>query len=291
MATIGEREHNVQRQDKARSGQMNIGSNTPFRRVTLIAAIRAARYLRPQHGNVLFLTGKLCVKYGSLVQLSEAFALQFVAAHTSIPVPKVHCAFVQDGCTYILMDRIKGDMLVRGWASRTDESKANIFGQLRKMVDEMRKLPAPGHCISNVVGGSLYDSRFAGTSSTIGPFDTIQDFHLFLRNGMKEPPENYPEVGDLMRLQDQPWPMPVFTHADLSSFNILVRGDDVVGIIDWETAGWYPIYWEYTMACLEANPMNMWWKEEADHYLEPMQREVEMEALRLKYFGRFPWFQ
>lgn len=36
----------------------------------------------------------------------------------------------------------------------------------------------------------------------------------------------------------------VFTHGDLSSLNILARVDDIVGIIDWETAGWYPSYWE-----------------------------------------------
>jgi len=34
----------------------------------------------------------------------------------------------------------------------------------------------------------------------------------------------------------------VFTHGDLSSLNVLVRGDQIVGIIDWETAGWYPSY-------------------------------------------------
>lgn len=44
--------------------------------------------------------------------------------------------------------------------------------------------------------------------------------------------------------QDGPWPLPVFTHADLNPFNILLRGDKVVGIIDWEFAGWYLHYWD-----------------------------------------------
>lgn len=50
-----------------------------------------------------------------------------------------------------------------------------------------------------------------------------------------------PEVQELIRLQNKSWPF-VFTHSDLSSLNILVRGDNIVGIIDWETAGWYLSY-------------------------------------------------
>lgn len=39
-----------------------------------------------------------------------------------------------------------------------------------------------------------------------------------------------------------------FTHGDLGPQNILVRGSEVVAIIDWECSGWYPEYWEYTKA-------------------------------------------
>lgn len=87
-----------------------------------------------------------------------------------------------------------------------------------------------------------------------------------------------------MELQDRPWPPPVFTHGDLSSLNILVRSDEVVGIIDWETAGWYPSYWEYTTAC-QVNPRNPFWREQIDKFLEPMPGELEMDQVRLKYFG------
>lgn len=43
-----------------------------------------------------------------------------------------------------------------------------------------------------------------------------------------------------------------FTHADLNASNILVEGGHITGIIDWEFAGWYPEYWDYT---------KMWWSE------------------------------
>lgn len=58
----------------------------------------------------------------------------------------------------------------------------------------------------------------------------------------------------------------VLTHGDLSSLNILAHGDDIVGIVDWATAGWYPSYWEYTTAC-QVNPQSSIWRSETDHFL------------------------
>lgn len=41
----------------------------------------------------------------------------------------------------------------------------------------------------------------------------------------------------------------LFTHGDRQRKNIIVNQDDYsVAIIDWEFAGWYPSYWEYTRA-------------------------------------------
>lgn len=37
----------------------------------------------------------------------------------------------------------------------------------------------------------------------------------------------------------------VFTHGDIERRNIMVDECRVIGIIDWEYAGWYPDYWEY----------------------------------------------
>lgn len=36
-----------------------------------------------------------------------------------------------------------------------------------------------------------------------------------------------------------------FSHADLFQHNFIVRDNKIVGLIDWEFAGWFPEYWEY----------------------------------------------
>ncbi|KAF7760078.1 hypothetical protein Agabi119p4_10754 [Agaricus bisporus var. burnettii] len=269
---LNEHEHQNERgttPHQARSPQkyLSLGiHNTFLRRYAVLSAVQLLRRIRPSDGNVIFLSNKLCVKLGPFVQLSEASTLQFIAQHTSIPVPKVHCAFIHNNCTYILMDRIDGKMLLLDRRSRSAESKGKILQQLKGFITELRSLPPPGPGISNMDGGPVFDYRFPGPSKAIGPFKNIHEFHVFLRNGVQSS-DTYPEIGRMAALQDRPWPMPVFTHGDLSSLNILARGDTIVGIIDWEASGWYPSYWEHSMAWY-VNPWNVFWQEEVGKFLE-----------------------
>jgi hypothetical protein len=59
----------------------------------------------------------------------------------------------------------------------------------------------------------------------------------------------------------------------------LARGDEVVSIIDWETAAWMPPYWGYTSAW-NVNPQNQFWLQEVDRFLEPLPKALEMEEIR-----------
>lgn len=259
-------------------------NDTALNRYLTLWAIRLLRSTRPRKGNALMLTDRLCVKYGSHVHLSEASAMRFISQRTSIPVPRVISAFTHLDQTYILMERIKGNMIGVGWVQRDEESKAKLLSKLKTMVTEMREIPVPeGTKIASVDGGSMFDCRLPGDSLRFGPFHSIQDFHRHLREGIEFDPGLNPEIQGLIRQHDKSWPLK-FTHGDLSSLNILIRGEDIVGIIDWETSGWYPSYWEYTTA-YQVNPQNSFWVNEIDQFLPPMPEELAMERIRQKYFG------
>lgn len=240
-----------------------------------------------QPGGVLFIS-KFCIKAGPFTTLAEAHAMQFVAQHTSIPVPKVYCAFTRKGRTYIVMSKVDGQMLGQGWVARSEESKARILAQLKRMTEELRGITPPeGVGVANVNGGPIYDPRLP-RKSLWGPFKAVQDFHKELRDGADVDPNRRGlpwDIAALVSFHKQPSPV-VFTHGDLSSLNVLARGDEVVGIIDWETAGWLPSYWEYTSAW-NVNPQNEFWQQEVDKFLTPMPHELEMEQIRQKYFGDF----
>ncbi|KAH9863395.1 hypothetical protein IAQ61_009672 [Plenodomus lingam] len=258
---------------------------TPFRRYLTLLAVKLLKRIRKSRGPVIFLSSKICVKCGGQVTLNEASTMQFVAQHTSIPVPRVYCAFKRKGRVYIVMERIQGEPIGAGWYKRSEESKAKLLEQLKRMIEEMRSITPPeGVGVAHVNGGPLYAPRLPGTYLHSGPFSTIQDFHSYLRFGIEAHPEHKPEISELISRQEKVRDPPVFTHGDLSSFNILVSGDEIVGIIDWETAGWYPSYWEYTSAW-DVNPYNEFWRDEVGKFIQPMPEELEMERVRLEYFG------
>lgn len=217
--------------------------------------------------------------------------MKFVSSSTTVPVPKVLLAFEHKKRVYIVMERLPGQPLSDGWAQRSAESKAKIFDQLRLMVQEMRNLQPPQDSgVSNVCGGPIFDPRLPNEAHW-GPFRSIRDFHRELRNGIEL--NNIKDVNtipakleELIQFHEQPWDKPVFTHGDLSSLNILVDGDTIVGIVDWETAGWLPPYWEYTCAW-DANPQNRFWQQEVDNFLVARPHDLEMEVTRKTYFGDF----
>lgn len=252
----------------------------------LLLVIHLIGKFRRRVGSVLMLTKHLCVKYGRRIDLVEAQNMVFIARHTSIPVPTVHLAFMDKGRTYILMERIHGHPVGKNWVQRPADSKLAVLENLKEMVLQMRHLQTSSSLISSVNGGSLYDPRMPCITGRFGPFQNVQEFHCYLRNGIQAHSNHDADIKTLITLHSQDWNAPTFTHGDLSSQNILVRGDNIVGIIDWETAGWYPPYWEYTTAC-QVNPQNSFWRAEIEKFLEAVPDALAMEHLRQKYFGDF----
>ncbi|KAJ5902832.1 hypothetical protein N7495_003360 [Penicillium taxi] len=168
------------------------------------------------------------------------------------------------------MERIQGDIIGRGWVDRSKDSKAKLLLQFAEKIREMRELQPPqGNIVASIDGESLFDCRVPGLSLRFSPFNPIQSFHRHLRMGMEFDSRIDSEIQGLIKQQSKTWPL-VFTHGDLSSRNILVRGDDIVGIIDWENA---------------VNPQNSLWVNEIDKFPQPMPEELAMEQVRRKYFG------
>lgn len=265
---------------------------TPGRavRTLVLLAVKAThhkllrRFWRKQSG--LLHIFNICIKTKPDENLAEAHAMRFVASCTSIPVPKVYYAFTYKGISYIVMRHIKGHMAGYGWSCRTEESKMRILDQLRRMITELRSIPVPeGAGVSSVDGGPFYDCRLPSRLYW-GPYATAREFHEALVDGTDLDTECTvtPDLSELFEFYRQSGNKLVLTHGDLSSLNILVQGDAVVGILDWETAGWFPAYWEYTCAKY-VNPQNPFWADPVDQFLTPMPHELKMETIRRKYFG------
>ena len=273
------------------TAHLAIRNNFLRRSLTLLALKTTARFFR-RDGACVPISKNIIVKTDPFVHLSEATTMEFVAANTSIPVPRVYCSFVHRNRAYIVMERISGMSFPAASKALSDADLANIFAQLRHMIQELRALPPPpGAGVGSCIGGSLRDSRIPRSRPRFGPFRSIQDFHLWLRDGLR--PEDHPErendedweaIKKMVAKQDGSWPAPVFTHGDLNPSNIMIRDGQVVGIIDWEFAGWYPCYWEYTSAWY-GNLTRRWWQNSIARFLDPSPEELEMEITRQKWWG------
>jgi hypothetical protein len=196
-------------------GTENLAINNTFlRRFLTLVALKTTARLYGYSGPCAPVSKRLIVKTGPFAHLTEAATLRFIASNTSIPVPHVHCAFVHKNRAVIVMDRIKGVSLAKAWNTLSDKDRDAIFEQLRSMFRELRSLPPqPGVGIESCVGGALRDARIPRSWPRFGPFKTAQEFHLWLRHGLR--PEDHPnrkededwkEIKAMVEKQDGPWP-------------------------------------------------------------------------------------
>lgn len=204
-------------------------------------------------------------KSGSGVRSPEAEAMKFVFKHTDVPVPEVlfanfmpdHGKFDREECLkpdyrpaegMIGMTIIPGTCLDQKWDTLDDEDKQSICLQLWDLITKIRDIARPQEL------EGLYQCAADGSPSRDPMLEDLQeparplssDYELRARIY-----ERYLHCGG-SRHENQLLDMlprserSVFTHADIAPRNVMVdEENNITGIIDWESAGWYPEYWEY----------------------------------------------
>ncbi|KAK3375653.1 hypothetical protein B0T24DRAFT_205006 [Lasiosphaeria ovina] len=186
---------------------------------------------------------------------NEFNALRAVRQHTSIPTPSALDVAIaprdrsgsSSSAAYLLSTRVPGLPLSRCLHVLSDNDCDQITAQLRDYLAQLRNMPipsSPGNAISNTLGEACREPRIGG-ARPIGPFPDESSFNQVLRFS-DDPARQGHRI--------------LFTHADLNPRNILVdqvtrtdgsTGWSVTGIVDWESTGHYPEYWEYTKAMFE----------------------------------------
>ena len=186
--------------------------------------------------------GDKIVKWSQTTCLREALAMEFVRQNTKVPVPRVFDVLQKDGRTYIVMEYITGKMLASVWSELTTEQKTDVLYQLKEHMKELRSLQPtrPGR-VETIEGSACFDSRLG---PNLDSYDSVEAFQE--RLGYKYVPVQYLQYQEAFSRVANKKYKTVFTHGDFCLHNVLVRDNKVVAIIDWEFAGWWPEYWEYT---------------------------------------------
>ncbi|OAL51583.1 hypothetical protein IQ07DRAFT_506665, partial [Pyrenochaeta sp. DS3sAY3a] len=133
--------------------------------------------------------------------------------------------------------------------------------------------------IGSCTGDQACDHRL-NNGFPCGPFHSESQFNDYLVGPVRRCPRQELVEHYRRRLADDHGI--VFTHADLDGDHILVEPTTgkITGIIDWETAGWWPAYWEYTKARYGPR-YQPWWKklvsEVLVHYEDELQVEYDLQ--------------
>ncbi|KAI0765206.1 kinase-like protein [Fomes fomentarius] len=199
------------------------------------------------------------VKTGFAVSLDEARAMVFVRTYTSIPVPEVYMVFKHNGDVHIVMERVDGlpldnladleqTTIERVDKPLSEEELVSIMHQLHNIVQELRDLgrrfPRKTASFGSWPEGPFKNSFFSELMP-FKPFLSVDEFHAnFLERLEAKYPEGrtYQELQSVQR-EGKPY-SPLLTHGDLAPRNLLVKDGRIVAVLDWETFGWYPEFWE-----------------------------------------------
>lgn len=203
---------------------------------------------------------------------NELEAMEFVRSRTNLPIPRIFRVYEFGERHHLVMEMASSgarDVEI-DYCQMTPEQVEKFGSELGGYIQQLRGLEPPTNgIIGSVSLGKNHDSRLDG--SAWGPFHGIADFHTYLRLG--HPLRHWEDEPDVMLVHSNPDKYSIkFTHADLRPNNILVKNGHITAIIDWEFAGWYPEYWEYTK--MHWTPSPLW---------EKFYEAVEKEASIPKY--------
>jgi hypothetical protein len=141
----------------------------------------------------------------------------------------------------------------------------------------------PGR-VESADGSGIFDDRLNG--SPYPSFETIEAFHRYIGHAFILASDRHrrawPQFQDMGNRRYRTR----FTHSDIAPRNILVNNGKIAAIIDWETAGWYPEYWEYIRWEASNYRSSRRWLEVHDEILECYPDESWVDNYLARVFTR-----
>lgn len=241
-------------------------------------------------------------KHGESVSEVEGQTLLFLEQYRnkSLAVPTLYAMYrlPSTGDLCLVIQRLPGDTLEHLWPELDEKEKSGICTRLKSAIEYLRAIPTAG--FYGGVGRTCIPYHLFWhpdeQKEICGPFDSENQFNAGLvqklrdmedlnHGNMTAKVDFYARNLDTMLRSH----CPVFTHSDLQRKNILVhrkQGEaSRVFIIDWETAGWYPSYWKYSLKIV-----TMQWTDDWPKYLEQILQTWPCEAAALRMIYQDLWF-
>ena len=188
-----------------------------------------------------------------------------------LPIPSIYRVSYrfENGIPYygeLEMEFMPGRTLKSVWAEMDEVAKQRVCQDIWDLIATIRsRVPRPTDLAAGryrTVDGSPSRDPLLGDNNDIAPAEFTDDTlrerihtRYVAHNGLsyKDGKEVY---GLLPRSGDS-----VFTHGDLAPRNIIVDENfQITAVLDWESSGWFPDYWEYAQMMKWCGPAEHEWQ-------------------------------
>ncbi|KAI0127326.1 kinase-like domain-containing protein [Xylariales sp. AK1849] len=192
----------------------------------------------------------------------------YAALHLmTLAIPQVLASWSDDSSSFLLISRMSGTTLEEAWVGLDLEARKRIASEVAEHVHELHAVSSTS--ISGVDGGPLLNaSAFFGSGSNeaVGPFTSNKEIWAVIARKLDDN-EAHPE--DIQFLKERmPKMAPyVFSHGDLAASNILVKDGNFAGFADFETSGFYPVWWDWVHTHDVGSQIDGEWKMELRRHL------------------------
>jgi aminoglycoside phosphotransferase (APT) family kinase protein len=166
----------------------------------------------------------------------------------------------------------------------TDEQLKQAVIDMKGFVSELRQIPSKTTSefqICNSMGGGILDWRVPDSQRGELRFKTEADLNKYLTDPFCDDIRKRAAISHNVQHDI------VFTHGDLNPRNILVENGKITGIVDWENAGWFPEYWEFSKAHYSVRSLMRWLADVVDQVFEGYRDELMVENMLSDLLGPF----
>ncbi|KAE8352475.1 kinase-like protein [Aspergillus coremiiformis] len=213
----------------------------------------------------------------------EAHTLQMIEQSTHIPAPRAIDVLETPRFSYLLMTCVPGRPIGQVMDAMSDEQVKQAVNDLKNYILELREIRnnTGEFRICNSQGGGILDWRIPDSQREELRFRSEDDFnkyltHLFVEEIRKRAAKSHDTHHEIF-----------FTHGDLNPRNILAENGRISGIVDWENAGWFPEYWEYTKAHYSVRSLRRWLADFIDEVFEGYREELLVENMLSDLLGPY----
>lgn len=155
-----------------------------------------------------------------------------------VPAPLLIDQFQDmDDVKWIIMTKMPGYPALGTVYRMSYAQRAQLAADLSYVLHQLHAIPNhTKYLISGAGGGRIYDWR-CSMGYGCGPFASQAAFNNHLTQRSRSS-----EIYTALQKRHRS----VFTHGDLFFCNVLVDNGRLSGIVDWETSGFMPEYWDFT---------------------------------------------